>query len=72
VSLAAITLCVAFRRVFIVVVYFVIDPMRKLLDTPLYIEVWHGSSQLFKMEAQMVLSNMPPQLSHAAFQIRRT
>jgi len=35
--LAAITLCVAFQRVFIVVVvvvYFVIDSFRKLLDTP--------------------------------------
>jgi hypothetical protein len=36
VSFAAITLCVAPQRVFIfVVVYFVIDPVRKLLDTPL-------------------------------------
>jgi hypothetical protein len=33
---AAITLCVASQRVFIVVsVYFVIDSVRKLLDTPL-------------------------------------
>jgi len=30
---AAITLCVASQRVFIVVVYFVIDSVRKLLDT---------------------------------------
>jgi hypothetical protein len=37
VSFAAITLCVAFQRVFIVaVVYFVIDSVRKLLDTPSY------------------------------------
>jgi hypothetical protein len=36
VSFAAITLCVAFQRVFIVLsVYFVIDSARKLLDTPL-------------------------------------
>jgi hypothetical protein len=35
VSFAAITLCVASRRVFIVV-YFVIDSVRKLLDTPSY------------------------------------
>jgi hypothetical protein len=36
-SFAAITLCVASQRVFIVVVvYFVIDSVRKLLDTPLY------------------------------------
>jgi hypothetical protein len=39
VSFAAITLCVASQRVFIVnVVYFVIDSVRKLLDTPSYIE----------------------------------
>jgi len=31
---AAITLCVASQRVFIVVVYFVIDSVRKILDTP--------------------------------------
>jgi hypothetical protein len=37
VSFAAITLCVASQRVFIViVVYFVIDSVRKLLDTPTY------------------------------------
>jgi hypothetical protein len=35
VSFAAVTLCVASQRVFIVVsVYFVIDSVRKLLDTP--------------------------------------
>jgi hypothetical protein len=37
VSFAAITLFVAFERVFIVVVvYFVIESVRKLLDTPSY------------------------------------
>jgi uncharacterized protein HemY len=40
-SSAAITLCVASQRVFtvvvVVVVYFVIDSVRKLLDTPSYI-----------------------------------
>jgi hypothetical protein len=37
VSFAAITLCVASERVFIVVsLYFVIDSVRKLLDTPSY------------------------------------
>jgi hypothetical protein len=37
VSLAAITLCVASQKVFIVVsVYFVIGSVRKLLDTPSY------------------------------------
>jgi hypothetical protein len=41
VSFAAITLCVASQRVFIVVIalYFVIDSVRRLLDTPSYIEV---------------------------------
>jgi hypothetical protein len=40
VKFAAITLCVASQRVFIVVsVYFVIDSVRKLLDTPSYM-VW--------------------------------
>jgi hypothetical protein len=33
VSFAAITLCVASQEVFIIVVYFVIDSVRKLLDT---------------------------------------
>jgi hypothetical protein len=36
VSFAAITLCVTAQQVFIVVVYFVIDSVRKLLDTPSY------------------------------------
>jgi hypothetical protein len=36
VSFAAITLCVASQRVFIVVVYFVIDSVRKLLDASSY------------------------------------
>jgi hypothetical protein len=34
VSFAAITLCVASQWAFIVVVYFIIDSVRKLLDTP--------------------------------------
>jgi hypothetical protein len=37
VSFAAITLCVASQRVFIIVVYFIIDSVRKLLDTPSYL-----------------------------------
>jgi hypothetical protein len=37
VSFAAITLCVASERVFVVIsVYFVIDSVRKLLDIPLH------------------------------------
>jgi hypothetical protein len=40
VSIAAITLCVASQRVFIFVsVYFVIDSVRKFLDTPWYIHM---------------------------------
>jgi hypothetical protein len=38
VSFAAITLCVASQRVFVVVVHFVIDSVRKLLDTLPYID----------------------------------
>jgi hypothetical protein len=46
VSFAAITLCVASQRVFIVIrVYFVIDSVRKLLDTPSY--ATHSRIQLF-------------------------
>jgi hypothetical protein len=37
VSFATITLRVASRRVFIVVVYFVIDSVRKILDIPSYV-----------------------------------
>jgi hypothetical protein len=38
VSFAAITLCVALQRVFILVsIYFVIDSVRKLMDTPSYV-----------------------------------
>jgi hypothetical protein len=37
VSYAAITFCVASQQVFIVV-YFVIDSVRKLLDTPSYVQ----------------------------------
>jgi hypothetical protein len=40
VSFATITLCVVSQRVFIVVVYFVIDSVRKLLDTSSYIKKW--------------------------------
>jgi hypothetical protein len=39
VSFATINLCVASQRVFIVAVYFVIDSVRKLLDTPTYISL---------------------------------
>jgi hypothetical protein len=41
VSFAAITLCVASQQVFavVVVVYFVIDSVQKLLDTPSYVQM---------------------------------
>jgi uncharacterized protein HemY len=49
VSFAAITLCVASQRVFIVVVvvvvvvvYFFINSVRKLLDTPSYMGVYYA------------------------------
>jgi hypothetical protein len=50
VSFAAITLCVASQRVFIVVsIYFVIDSVRKILDTPSYtrhcLSVFHINMQ---------------------------
>jgi hypothetical protein len=38
VSFVAITLCVASQRVFIIVVCFVIESVRKLLDTPSYMD----------------------------------
>jgi hypothetical protein len=46
VSFAAITLCVASQRVFIVVsLYFVVDSVRKLLDTPSYaMQPPHGAA----------------------------
>jgi hypothetical protein len=47
VSFTAITLCVASQRVFIVVVvvvYFVIDSVRKLLDTPSYLSLFSINS----------------------------
>jgi hypothetical protein len=40
VNFAAVTLCVASQRVFVVtVVHFVIDSVRKLLDTPSYLKI---------------------------------
>jgi hypothetical protein len=39
VSFVAITLCIAPQRVFIIVIYFVVDSLRKLLDTPSRVRV---------------------------------
>jgi hypothetical protein len=44
VSFAARTVCVASQQVFIVVVYFVIDSVRKLLDTPSYLNTLSTSA----------------------------
>jgi len=52
VSFASITLCDASQRVFIVVhAYFVIDSVRKLLDTPSYIQCFWlkpGANRILK------------------------
>jgi len=49
VSFTAITLCVASQCVFIVaIVYFVIDSVRKLLDTPSYFPTCFSSVQWFR------------------------
>jgi len=45
VSFVAITLCIASQRVFIVVVYFVIDSVRKLLDIPSY-DIQEGKQEI--------------------------
>jgi hypothetical protein len=39
VSFAVVTTCVASQQVFIIIVYFVIDSVRKILDTPSYYSV---------------------------------
>jgi hypothetical protein len=54
VSFAAITLCVASQRVFIfVIVYFVIGSVRKLLDTPSYIDLYRVRSLASIQREQM-------------------
>jgi hypothetical protein len=47
VSFAAITLCVASQRVFIVVIHFVIDSVRKLMDTTSYVCFFFSSLNYF-------------------------
>jgi len=52
VSFAAITLCVAFQRIFIVVnVYFLIDSVRKLLDTPTYVNKGRGGCAILTLKS---------------------
>jgi hypothetical protein len=60
VSFAAITLCVASQQVFIIVVvaaYFVIDSVRKLLDTPSYFSTQNMNSiqKLAKIKRRMIM-----------------
>jgi hypothetical protein len=65
VSLAAITLCVASQRVFIVVsVYFVIDSVRKLLDTPSY-EAGHSPPSMGDGENSWRYTSITPYVSMA-------
>jgi hypothetical protein len=51
VSFAAITICVAFQRVFIfvVVVYFVVESVQKLLDTTSY------TNSSFKLRRHLII-----------------
>jgi hypothetical protein len=52
VSFTAITLCVASQRVFNVV-YFVIDSVRKILDTPHYFRyIMNDSKRFIQLKAQ--------------------
>jgi hypothetical protein len=54
VSFAAIIHCVASQRVFIVVFnYFVIDSVRKLLDTPSYLTERHALKTYRRVEGQI-------------------
>jgi hypothetical protein len=60
VSFAAITLCVAFQRVSVVVsVYFVIDSVRKLLDTPSYLMEGLGSRYISGSVATSLQTGRP-------------
>jgi hypothetical protein len=69
VSTAAITLRVVHQRVFIVVVYFVIDSVRKLLDTPsylslslsLYLHVQHKETNIHGRKSKNKVYFMLPQ-----------
>jgi hypothetical protein len=64
-SFAAITLCVASQRVFIVVVYFVINSVRKLLDIPSYVTEtvftinWKQRMRLRHMETTQLNQTCP-------------
>jgi hypothetical protein len=62
VSFAATTLRVASQRMFIVVVYFIIGSVRKILDTPSYISV-KKNGICFVTEQQerwvLIIQNLP-------------
>jgi hypothetical protein len=64
VSFATIILCVASQRMFIVVVYFVINSVRKLLDTPSYVmqtDGYSSSSSSFLCSTAQFRPWPPPQ-----------
>jgi hypothetical protein len=57
---AAITLCVASQRVFIIVVYFVIESVRKLLDTSSYVwyvTIFFGMESTWRFHVECFLSS---------------
>jgi hypothetical protein len=58
VSFATITLCVASQRVFIIVVEFVIDSVRKLLDTPSCLKL--GLAMLKKLRNFKIYLDIAP------------
>jgi hypothetical protein len=59
VSFAVITLCVAPQRVFIVVVYFVMDSVRKLLDTLSYFVLFFQRPYQTEMSPKQINADTP-------------
>jgi hypothetical protein len=60
----AITLCVTSQRVFIVVsVYFVIDSVRKLLDTPAYVVMLLRPADLVTLRMKTLAHVLPDLVS---------
>jgi hypothetical protein len=56
VSFAAVTLRIASQRVFIIVVYFVIDSVRKLLDTPSCLALVSNGESLNSCDCDVLIS----------------
>jgi hypothetical protein len=54
-SFAAITICVASQRMFIVVLYFDIDSVRKLFDTPSYISRMVSSLRFSRLKILVLI-----------------